>query len=127
MGKRKVLVVDDEIEFLELLRLRLEANNYDVVTALDGDDAVAKVKKEKPDAVLLDILMPGMDGLEVLRRIRQEDNKLPVFMLTAFSSKERVKLANEFNASGFILKTSDLQKEIANITRALEKHQANDI
>lgn len=121
MGKRKVLVVDDEIEFLELLRLRLEANNYDVVTALDGDDAIAKIKREAPDAVLLDILMPGIDGLEVLRRIREEDNKLPVFILTAFSSKERLKLANKFNASGFILKTSDLQEEIANITSALAK------
>src|SRR3989338_10754303 len=113
--KKKILVVDDEIDFLELLRMRLEANKYDVVTAIDGNDALVKIKTEKPDAVLLDILMPGMDGLDVLRRIRKDDEDLPVFIITAFSNEERFRLANKFNASGFILKTSDIQQEIENI------------
>ena len=117
--KKKILVVDDELDFLELLRMRLEANNYEVVTAVDGNEALVKVKTEKPDVVLLDILMPGMDGLDVLRRIRKEDENLPVFIITAFSNEERFRLANKFNASGFILKTSDIQQEIDNITSAL--------
>lgn len=117
--KKKILVVDDELDFLELLRMRLEANKYEVVTALDGNEALVKVKTEKPDAVLLDILMPGMDGLDVLRRIRKDDEDLPVFIITAFSNEERFRLANKFNASGFILKTSDIQQEIENITNAL--------
>lgn len=117
--KRKILIVDDEIEFLEMLRLRLEANNYEVITAMDGEEALNRIRKDKPDAVLLDILMPGIDGLDVLRRIRKEDKKLPVFIITAFSNEERFRLANKFNASGFILKTNDLQKEIQNITSAI--------
>lgn len=115
MAKQKILLVDDEVDFLEVLKLRLEANNYDVVTASNGNEALDKFKKESPDALLLDVMMPGMDGLEVLRRIREENEHLPIFIITAFSNEERFKSANKFNASGFILKTSDLQKEIDKI------------
>lgn len=120
MGKKKILVVDDEADFLEVITLRLEANDYDVITASNGDDALLKIKNEKPSAVLLDILMPGMDGLEVLRRIRKTDSKLPVYIITAFSTEERFKVANKFGASGFIVKTDDLSKEVESITSALD-------
>jgi len=119
MARKKILVVDDEIEFLEMIKMRLEANNYDVIVVTNGKEALEQVKNEKPDAVLLDVLMPGIDGIDVLRRIRKENEKLPVFIITAFSNEERFKLANKFNASGFILKTNDLQGEINNITNAL--------
>lgn len=120
MDKKKILVVDDEIDFLQLLQLRLEANNYNVVTAMNAKDALDKFKAEKPDAVLLDILMPGTDGLNVLKKIRSENTKIPVFIITSFSNEERFKVASEFNASGFILKTNELQNEIQNITKSLE-------
>lgn len=116
MDKKKILVVDDEQEFLNMIRLRLEASDYDVITALDGKEALEKLKKHKPDAVLLDILLPGMNGLEVLKKIRSENRSLPVFIITAFSSAERFEIANKFNASGFIVKTEDLKKEVDNIT-----------
>lgn len=119
MAKRKILLVDDEIDFLDMMKLRLEANNYSVVTASDGNDALEKFKKDKPSAVLLDILMPGMDGIDVLKKMRREDPKIPIFMITAFSNEERFRLANTFNASGFIVKTNDLQGEIQNITAAI--------
>ncbi len=119
MAKTKILVVDDEIDFLEMLKLRLEANNYNVITAMNGDEAIEKFKQEKPAAILLDILMPGMDGIDVLKRIRKDNVKVPVFIITAFSNEERFKLANKYNASGFIVKTNDLQSEIQNITSAI--------
>ncbi|MDO8525460.1 MAG: response regulator [Candidatus Omnitrophota bacterium] len=119
MAKGKILVVDDEIDFLEMIKLRLEANGYTVVTAMNGTEALEKLTKEKPAAVLLDILMPGMDGIDVLKKIREEDTRVPVFIITAFSNEERFKLANKFNASGFIVKTNDLQKEIQSITSAI--------
>lgn len=119
MDKKTILVVDDEREFLNMVRMRLEANDYEVLTASDGKEALAAVRKEKLDAVLLDILMPGMNGLEVLKRIRKEKKHLPVFIITAFSNEERFELANRFNASGFIVKTSDLKKEVDNITSFL--------
>jgi len=118
--KRKILVVDDEVDILELLVARLKANDYEVVTASNGQEALDKFAKEKPDAILLDIMMPEVDGLDVLRRIRKENENLPVFMITAFSNEERFKSATSLNASGFILKTSDMQSEIRNITAAID-------
>jgi len=120
MADRKILIVDDEPDFLEVMRVRLEASNYEVITASNGEDALNHVKNDKPDAVLLDILMPGIDGLEVLRRIRKTDESLPVYIITAFSTEERFKVANKFGASGFIVKTDDLAKEVDNITSALD-------
>ncbi|MDP3730190.1 MAG: response regulator, partial [Candidatus Omnitrophota bacterium] len=65
-------------------------------------------------------MMPGMDGLEALKRIRKMDRDMPVYMVTAFSTDERFKAANKLGASGFIVKTDDLAKEIENITSALD-------
>ncbi len=119
MDKLKVLVVDDEPEFVELIKFGLECKGYDVIVAFDGNDGLKKIKKEKPDAVLLDILMPGLDGIEVLRRIRRGNKDLPVFIVTAYSNEERFDKARQYNVSGFIIKTSDLKQEIANITSAI--------
>ena len=118
-NKKVILVVDDELEFLKMIRMRLEANGYEVLTAINGNEALDKVRKYKLSAVLLDILMPGMDGLEVLKQIRKENKDLPVFIITAFSSEDRFELANKYNASGFIVKTSDLKQEVENITSVL--------
>jgi two-component system alkaline phosphatase synthesis response regulator PhoP len=120
VAKRKILVVDDEVDFVELMTLRLEANGYEVITANNGKDALDQAKKEKPDAILLDIMMPEMDGLTVLKKIRSEDARIPIFITTAFSNEERVKIAGAYNANGFIVKTQDLGKEIKNITQAIE-------
>lgn len=119
MAKKKILLVDDEIDFLELLKARLEANGYNVITAMNGREALEKFKQEKPDALILDVMMPEVNGLEVLVEIRKDDQKIPVFIITAFSNEERFKAANQFNASGFIMKTSDLQSEIDNINNTL--------
>lgn len=117
--KKAILVVDDELEFLKMIRVRLEANNYEVVTAVNGEEAMEKLKHYKIDAVLLDIMLPDINGLDILKDIRKKDKNLPVFMITAFSSAKRFALANKLNASGFIAKTEDLQKEIDNITSAI--------
>ena len=112
---KKVLVVDDEVDFIEVIKLRLEANGCEVITAPNGEEAIRKVGEGKIDAVLLDILMPGLDGLEVLKRIRKMDENLPVYMITAFSTEERFKAANKFGASGFMVKTDDLDKQIKSV------------
>ncbi|MBN2452929.1 MAG: response regulator [Candidatus Omnitrophica bacterium] len=118
-NKKTVLVVDDEADFLKVIKFRLEANGYDVVTAATGKDALDKVRTCRLDAVLLDVLLPDMSGIDVLREIRKLQKDLPVFIITAFSNKERFELANKFSASGFIVKSGDLQKEIEHITGAI--------
>ncbi len=125
MDKKRILVIDDEPDFLKLIKIRLEANNFDVITALGGKEGLGKIKSDQPDAVLLDILMPEMDGIEALKAIRQEDKTLPVFMITVFSAndrfdQERFKVAKSLGATGFIFKTKDLDKEIKNVITLLE-------
>ncbi len=119
MSKGKILVVDDEPDFLKVIRLRLEAEDYEVLTAADGEDALEKIKQNQPKAVLLDILMPGIGGLKTLEAIRKQNKELPVFMLTAFCNEERFKEAKDLGASGFIVKANDLKEQIADITGLL--------
>ncbi len=118
--KRKILLVDDEIDFLDMMKVRLKANNFDVITGSTGEEALEKFAKEKPSAIILDILMPGLNGLEVLEKIRQENRNIPVFIITAFSSEDRFKAANKYNATGFILKTESMQEQIVRINEAIE-------
>ena len=120
--KKRILLVDDEPDFVELIKSRLAANEYQVVTAKNGKEALDLLECltcDKFDAVLLDILMPEIDGLEVLKRIRQQDKELPVFMLTAYSDKGMFEQSNKLGASGYIVKTNDLQQEINNINNIL--------
>src|SRR3989339_592273 len=129
MDKKKILLVDDEPDFVELIKKRLELNGYEVASAVNGKEALEMItgrhvglpllKNERFDAVLLDILMPEMDGLNALKAIRRHNKNLPVFMLTAHSDEEQFQEANRLGASGFIVKTADLQKEIENITSIL--------
>jgi DNA-binding response OmpR family regulator len=117
--KKKILVVDDEPDFLEMIKIRLEAANYAVTTAANGIEALDKIKQDKPDAVLLDILMPKFDGLQTLKEMRKEDKNLPIFIITATSDKDIFTLAKELGAFGFIWKTGDLKEEVKNITAVL--------
>lgn len=120
MRKRKILIVDDEPDFLKMVKVRLEANDYDVITASSGKEGLERSENESPDAVLLDIMMPDIDGLSVLRKIRASDPDLPVFMLTAYSSEEMKKIERELNATGLIIKTRDLGSEIKKIAAAID-------
>jgi len=120
MPKKKILLIDDEVDFRELAKARLEANGYDVIALSDGKDALERIRIDKPDGVLLDIMMPGVDGLTILKEIRAIDSNLPVFLITAFSSTERREIARKFNASEFMLKTDDLQTEIVNMTALID-------
>ena len=88
MANEKILVVDDDTNICELLRLYLTKEGYQVTTANDGEEGLEKFNQLKPDMVLLDVMMPRMDGLEVCRRIRKLGNT-PVMMLTARAGTRR--------------------------------------
>ena len=81
----KILVADDEAEIRDVLRLYLEKDGYEVVEAADGMEALEVCKRAKPDLVILDIMMPGIDGYRVLRNVRENSN-IPVIMLSAKNS-----------------------------------------
>ncbi len=80
---KKVLVVDDEPDTLELVKLVLESGGFKTLLATNGKDALSQVETSKPDLVLLDIMMPDMDGWEVFRKIRDKYSKIPIAILTA--------------------------------------------
>jgi len=79
---KKIMIVDDEPDTVDLVKLVLETEGFEVITAYSGSECLEKLKSEKPDAVLLDIMMPEMDGWEVFKEIRRKFKDLPVAMLT---------------------------------------------
>jgi two-component system response regulator VicR len=80
---KKVLVVDDEPDTLELVKLVLESGGFEVILANNGMEALAEIEKIKPDIVLLDIMMPDMDGWDVFRKIKERNSEIPIAILTA--------------------------------------------
>lgn len=102
----KILVVDDEVKACELLKRILETdeNEYDIITSHSGEDALEKVKSFKPTLILLDIKMPGMDAIEVLRQVRKFDKAVGIIMLTAIIDKDVADEAFRIGADDYISK-----------------------
>ena len=123
MEKKKILVVDDEPDLVDFVRIRLEANNYQVVAASDGEEALSVFAKEKPDLVLLDILMPKIDGFKVCQMLKKDlaNANIPVIMLTVKDRTEDIKLAKQIGADGYILKPFDADTLLNNIKDQLHK------
>jgi DNA-binding response OmpR family regulator len=105
----RVLVVDDELEFRSILREFLAFKGYDVLTAADGPEALQVVKEERPHVVLLDICMPKMNGLEVLRQIRAIDREVRVIMVTEVQETETGRAALKLGACDLLAKPVDLR------------------
>ncbi len=105
----KVLVVDDEPEAVELLTEFLSSKGYEVLTATSGEEALRRVKEERPHLVLLDIQMPKMNGLEVLRRIREIDPEMGVIMATGVNEEDVGRKALELGAFDYIVKPLDMK------------------
>ena len=105
--KEKILVVDDEQAVCDVLKKFLTKEGYKVSTVLSGEEAIKKVKKEKPHIVLLDIRMPDMDGIEALKRIRKIDKKVGIIMITAVKEDAVGRKCMELGAYGYITKPFD--------------------
>jgi DNA-binding response OmpR family regulator len=102
---KKVLVVDDEESIRELYRADLSDEGYEVVLAVDGREALVLLESFRPDLVTLDIKLPDIDGIEVLRRIRLKDAKVPVVLLTAFGEFRQD--LNTWASDAYIVKSHD--------------------
>ena len=121
MSKKKVLVIDDEAELVDLVKIRLEANECEVFTANSGFEGLSKAASELPDLIVLDINMAEMDGYTVLQKLREEEQlkSIPVIMLTAYS-----KMKSLFEIEGisdYIIKPFDPQDFIFRVNRVLKK------
>ncbi len=104
----KILVVDDEIEACNALKEFLDAKGYEVYTAQDGENALDKIRELRPQLVLLDMIMPGMHGIEVLQEIKKIDPKIGVIMVTVVTNETQAKKAIQLGAYDYITKPVDL-------------------
>ncbi len=120
MQKEKILVVDDEKNICDLLRMYLEKEDYAVVMAHNGVDAVSMFSSEKPDLVLLDIMLPQLDGWQVCREIRKVSEK-PIIMLTAKDEVFDKVLGLELGADDYVTKPFDTKEIIARIKAVLRR------
>lgn len=114
MSLGKVLVVDDDKNICELLRLYLEKEGYSVILSHDGEEAVVKFNALKPDIVLLDVMLPGLDGWQVCREIRKKSN-VPIIMITAKGETFDKVLGLELGADDYVVKPFDTKEIIARI------------
>ena len=106
--KGKILAIDDEMEVCDLLKTFLTRKGYEVITANSAAEGIEKVKVEKPNVVLLDIRMPGMDGVEAINRIREIDKDVGIIMTTAVIDEKIAQKTVELGASDYIIKPFDL-------------------
>ena len=121
--KGKVLIVDDAPDTLEIIQKLLHYEGYDVVMASTGEEGVKKVEEEKPEVVLMDINLPGIDGTEALRRIRIINPIQCVIMLTAFATVDNAVRALKEGASDFVKKPFENEHLIHIVNQCLEKYR----
>lgn len=120
---KKILIVDDEKNIRMTLKHSLKSENYEIDMAVNGEEALEKIKGEKFDIVLLDIKMPGLTGMEVLKKIRENGNKVNIIMMTAYGSVEKAVEAMKLGAIDFVSKPFT-HNEIRNIVlEVLEREE----
>jgi DNA-binding NtrC family response regulator len=121
MADLRLLLVDDELEFREPMAVRLSKRSIGCVTAQSGEDALKTMATEPFDCAVVDVKMPGMDGLELLRRMRREHPNIPVILLTGHASVELGVQGMELGAFDYLMKPVDLDELLDTIRRAAQK------
>ncbi len=125
--KQKILVVDDEEHILELIQFNLEKEGYEVVLCDNGEESITIIKEDTIDLVVLDLMLPGIDGIDVCKRIRKVDRlkDLPIIMLTAKGKEEDRILGLELGADDYITKPFSVKELIARIKAVLRRSDGN--
>ncbi len=123
MNKKKILLVDDSSTTLMMERMILTKGPYELLTAKDGEEAIEKAASEKPDLILLDIVMPNMDGFEACRRLREseETREIPIIMVTTRGEAENVEQSYELGCNDYVTKpinSLELMTKVKNLLSA---------
>jgi DNA-binding NtrC family response regulator len=121
MSQTKVLLVDDEVEFTVALAERLQLRNYSVQTANNALEALGLVYKNRPDVIILDLRIPGMDGIETLKTIKKYDPTIEVIMLTGHGDVQSVQEGMTSGAFEYIMKPVDIGELTSKIDKAQKK------
>ncbi len=124
---KKILIVDDQPDNVFILQDRLEHAGFEVIAAYDGPTGIQKSKEEQPDCILLDVMMPGMSGLEVCEKITREETtkNIPILLVTALTSSEDIKEGLQVGAFDYIKKPFNKVELIARINSALRFRETN--
>ena len=122
---KKILVVDDEENIVELLKFNLELKGYEVEFAYDGEEALRKAKDIKPSLILLDLMLPKMDGFDVCRNLRKETN-VPIIMLTAKSEEIDKVLGLELGADDYVIKPFRNMELLSRIKNVLRRNRSGN-
>lgn len=112
--RRKILVIDDELELLSLMKEMLEENGYQALCVSNGADGIRLNEEENPDLIILDLRMPGMDGIETLRQIRKHAPDVRVIIMTGYRSPDSIRDAAELNISEYLNKPFE-NKQLARV------------
>lgn len=123
---KKILIIEDEPNIIELVGYNLKNNGYDFISAEDGLLGITLVHREKPDLILLDLMLPGKNGHEICRELREEGNKTPIIMLTAKSDEVDKILGLEFGADDYITKPFSVRELMARIKAVLRRYEENN-
>jgi adenylate cyclase len=123
MDKKRVLVVDDEPDLVAIVKMRLEANNYEVITACDGQEGLDKARADKPDLMILDLMLPKMDGYKVCGLLKADTrySKIPIIMFTARAQEADMEMGKEVGANAYITKPFEPQVLLGKIKELLKE------
>ncbi len=115
------MLVDDEKEFAQLLSTRMELRNLETTTAYDGKGAMSLIESERPDVVVLDLNMPDIDGLEVLKMVKKDHPRIEIIILTGHGSTQVENTAMELGAFAFLKKPIDINSLVKTVEEAYKK------
>ena len=120
--KKKILIVDDEADMRVMFSTRLEISNFEVIEAEDGEEGLEKAKKEKPDLIVLDLMLPKINGFEVCRMLKFDDNykNIPIIVLSALSQQNEREKATQCGADAYFIKPFDLSLLVTKIESLLK-------
>ncbi len=123
MSKNKILVVDDEVDLVETLRFPLEMEGFNVLVSYNGEDALNKARKENPDLILLDLMLPKLDGYKVCRLLKFDERykHIPILMLTAKTQQKDKIMGQETGADEYITKPFEIDELMKKIKGYLNK------
>ncbi len=121
---KKILIIEDEPNIRELVRYNLKTNGYECVSAEDGIMGITMVHREKPDLVLLDIMLPEKSGFDICRELREEGNNTPIIMMTAKTEESDKVLGLEYGADDYISKPFGIREMLARIKAVLRRYES---
>jgi len=122
-GAKRILIVDDEEDIIKLVKMYLEHHHYEIITANDGQEGLKKAKTEKPDLIVLDLMLPKMNGYKVCGLLKKDTRyaKTPIILFTAKAQEKDVKLGEEVGADAYLIKPSEPEILLSKIEELLKE------